>query len=196
MATTYMNDILCYIPTINTSKANVPHTSVSPAPLVHQDATGVDIERCRSIIALICKETKASSLQGLNLQQVEFNDVLLQEQEYIMRELDNSDHFAIRFTSFPNLNKIILTMPSALHEAPIINILSVLNRAILSIPHNATVVQVHIRANTELQGEANLRIPDITVNIETPDLNRDTETLWVIECGFTQTRQQMIEKFK
>ncbi|KIJ13306.1 hypothetical protein PAXINDRAFT_100770 [Paxillus involutus ATCC 200175] len=180
----------------NASKANVPHTpSVSPVPPVHQDhATGMDIERCKSIIALICKGTEASSLQGLDLKQIEFNDVSPREQEYIMNELDNFDQLAIRFTSFPDLNKITLTIPSFVHQAPINSIVSTLNQHICSIPHDATVVQVHIGTNTELQGESICSTPDITVTIETPDLNRATETLWVVECGFTQTRQQMMKK--
>ncbi|KAF8834568.1 hypothetical protein BDN67DRAFT_1016373 [Paxillus ammoniavirescens] len=140
-----MNDVLCHIPTIDASKANcgappifeskVPHTSASPAPPVHRDATGVDIERCRSIITLICDGINTSSLQVLDLKQVEFNDVSPREHEYIMRELEGFNHLAIRFTSFLDLNKITLMVPSPVREALINIIISALNRATNFIPH-------------------------------------------------------------
>lgn len=87
-------------------------------------------------------------------------------------------------------------MPSIVHETPINTISYDLNHAIHTIGHNPSVVQVQVGANTEFDGKTIRGIPDLHISIHTPDLDRDPETFWITECGFTQPRKQIMKKFE
>lgn len=61
-----------------------------------------------------------------------------------------------------------------------------------SISYNPSIVQVHVGANTKFEGETICSIPDLLISIHTPDLDRVLETLWITECGFTQSKLQIL----
>lgn len=58
------------------------------------------------------------------------------------------------------------------------------------------VVQPQLGANSEIDGKSIRCIPDILISLDVPTLDREIEPLWIVECAFTQTREQAIKKFE
>jgi hypothetical protein len=79
-------------------------------------------------------------------------------------------------------------MPLSIHEAPINTITSDINRVIDSIGHDPSVIQVQVGANSKFGETTIYGISNLLISVHTPDLDRVPETIWIAECGFTQSK--------
>lgn len=105
--------------------------------------------------------------------------------------------FRSRFTFLPDLKDFILTLPSDVHEATLSPMMFGLQSAIRTIGHDSVMTQVQVHGNTRFSGNTITADPDIHIRIaslvESPPFATPT-SLWVTECAFSQTDQQVMTK--
>jgi hypothetical protein len=96
-----------------------------------------------------------------------------------------------------DLKDFILTLPSDVHEATLSPMMFGLQSGIRTIGHDSVMTQVQVHGNTGFSGNTITADPDIHIRIaslvESPPFTMPA-SLWVTECMFSQTDQQVMTK--
>ncbi|EGO21982.1 hypothetical protein SERLADRAFT_441205 [Serpula lacrymans var. lacrymans S7.9] len=176
-------------PTVSPTAARAVVPQSNPPELEETISTTINYKVCNDIIAAILGKAKRKDRQEFTYE----SDL---DRNYIIAEINKIDHPPTHVTCFSDLKKMIITVPSDVHEAPLNSISHALSRAIDSIGHDPFDVQVFVTPNTQFKGPTISGYPDLHVRIETPMTHSAPRTVWITECGFTQSRNDIIRKFE
>ncbi|KAG1834046.1 hypothetical protein DFJ58DRAFT_624156, partial [Suillus subalutaceus] len=100
-----------------------------------------------------------------------------------------------RMSYFPRRMILIVYSPHPVHEQTTSKMSFIISQALHSVQYNRTLLKTCVSSNSQIYSENIFTIPDMQVTMTpTTTIAAETQLLWMVESGFTQSRPAIMAK--